>query len=166
MTPALEIALRAVGTALAGLSVAFAGYMLAFGGGESRVNGMQYLPIFPQPRGARELARSSYYVATEAHGAVVVMAPTSSIVARDSASPPTRPPVEIVAARADRVWLRVNNSIHAAAPGDTVAGLGRIGAIVSRGGGWALLDDKSATLLTIAKRENSAPLFARKMIFE
>ena len=47
-----EIALRAVGTALAGLSVAFAGYMLAYGGGTIRVNGMEHLAIFAQPRGA------------------------------------------------------------------------------------------------------------------
>ena len=41
-----EIALRAVGTALAGLSIAFAGYMLAYGGGKVRVNGMEHLAIF------------------------------------------------------------------------------------------------------------------------
>ena len=34
-----------------------------------------------------------------------------------------------------------------AAPGDDVAGLGRIGAIVARNGGWVLLDDKGEELL-------------------
>jgi hypothetical protein len=46
-----EIALRAVGTALAGISVAFATYMLAYGGAGARVNGLEYLAIFAQPRG-------------------------------------------------------------------------------------------------------------------
>jgi hypothetical protein len=46
-----EIAIRALGTALAGLSVVFAGYMLTQGGGRIRVNGMEHLAIFAQPRG-------------------------------------------------------------------------------------------------------------------
>lgn len=166
MTPALETGLRAVGTALAGLSIAFAGYMVTFGGGETRVNGMQYLAIFAQPRGAASVARSNESIPPTADGAAVDLATTSSIAAPDGNLAPTLRPVEILAARADRVWLRVDNSIQAAVPGDTVSGLGRIGAIVSRDGGWALLDDKGATLRTVAKRENSAPLFARKRIFE
>ena len=167
MAPSQEIVLRAVGTALAGLSVAFAGYMLTYGGGKMRVNGMQYLAIFAQPRGAPAGdARSNERAAPAAGGRAVDMATTSSIGAAEPNAPPASRPVEIIAARADRVWLRVGNSIRAAAPGDIVAGLGRIGAIVSRGGDWALLDDKGATLLTVTKRANSAPLFARKMIFE
>ena len=75
-------------------------------------------------------------------------------------------PVEIVAARADRVWLKIDGAIRAAAPGDSVAGVGRIGAIVARDGGWVLLDDKGATLLTLARGANGASLFTRKMIFE
>ena len=51
-----EIAIRAVGTALAGLSIAFAAYMLAYGGGKTRVNGMEYLAIFAQPRGVAVVA--------------------------------------------------------------------------------------------------------------
>ncbi len=47
-----DVALRAIGTALAGLSLAFAGYMVAYGGYKIRVNGMEYLTIFAQPRGA------------------------------------------------------------------------------------------------------------------
>ena len=46
------------------------------------------------------------------------------------------------------------------------AGVGRIGAIVARDGGWALLDDKGATLLAVTKGANGAALFARKRIFE
>jgi hypothetical protein len=46
-----EIWFRAIGTTPPGLSVAFAGYMLAYGGGKVRVNGIDHLAIFAQPRG-------------------------------------------------------------------------------------------------------------------
>ena len=52
MAPGHEIAFRAVGTALAGMSIAFAVYMLAYGGGKTRINGMEHLAIFAQPRGS------------------------------------------------------------------------------------------------------------------
>ncbi len=63
IAPGPEIWLRAVGTALAGVSLAFAGYMLAYGGGKVRVNGIDHLAIFAQPRGpatggVTEIARS------------------------------------------------------------------------------------------------------------
>jgi len=47
-----------------------------------------------------------------------------------------------------------------------VPGLGRIGAIVARDGGWALLDDQRKALLTVAKGANGASLFTRRRIFE
>ena len=75
-------------------------------------------------------------------------------------------PIEIVAAEADRVWLKIDGAIHTAAPGDNVAGLGRIGTIVARNGGWVLLDDKGAELLSVAKGANGASLFTRRRIFE
>ena len=51
MVPGQEIALRAIGTALAGMSIGFAVYMLAYGGGRTRINGLEHLAIFAQPRG-------------------------------------------------------------------------------------------------------------------
>ncbi len=167
MAATQEIALRAVGTALAGVSIAFAGYMLAYGGGKIRVNGIEHLAIFAQPRGsAADAIPSDAPAPPSTEGQSVDIMPTGSIgaFARDPAPIPR--PIEIVAARADRVWLRIDGSIRAAAPGDTVAGVGHIAAIVPRDGGWALLDDKGATLLSVANRANGAPLFARKMIFE
>jgi hypothetical protein len=75
-------------------------------------------------------------------------------------------PIEIVGARADRVWLKIDGAIRAALPGDDVPRLGHIASIVQRDGGWALLDDHGATLLTVTKKANGASMFARKRIFE
>ena len=76
------------------------------------------------------------------------------------------PPAKIVAVRPGRVWLMVGNVIRSAGPSDEVPGIGRIGAIVQRDGGWALLDDKGTTLLSVANEANGAQLFARNRIFE
>jgi hypothetical protein len=160
-----EIVLRAVGTALAGLSVAFAGYMLAQGGGRIRVNGMEHLAIFAQPRGAPSGDKPLVLPPLTELDTPVDLTTTASVDSR--VRPPVPPrPVEIIAARADRVWLRIDGAIRAAAPGDDVPRVGHIASIVPRDGGWALVDDKGATLLTVAKRANGASLFARKQIFE
>ena len=161
--PGHEIAIRAIGTALAGLSVAFAGYMLANGGGRIRVNGMEHLAIFAQPRGPAPAVEATVLPSLTEPAWPVDMAPTGSL---DGGAKPAPAPVEIVAAQADRVWLRIDGAIRAAAPGDDVPRVGHIAAIVPRDGGWALLDDKGGTLLTVVKRANGASLFARKRIFE
>jgi hypothetical protein len=147
-----EVALWAVGTALAGLSVAFASYMLAYGEGKVRVNGIEHLDIFAQPRGGGAGAPSAP-VDLETTGS---LAPQPAFAGRP----------EIVAAGADRVWLRIGGSIRAAGVGETVPGVGRIAAIVPRNGGWALLNDEGETLFAVAKGSNGAALFGRKMIFE
>ncbi len=155
-----EVALRAIGTALAGLSVAFAGYMLAYGGGQVRVIGMEHLAIFAQPR-------SPATSAAPTHGTTPVdMASTGSLANSGPGPAPTPTRIAIVAARADRVWLMINGAIRSAAAGDEVAGVGRIGAIVPRDGGWTLVDDKGATLATLEKRANGAALFSHKLIFQ
>ena len=64
------------------------------------------------------------------------------------------------------MWLKIDGAIRMAAPGDTVAGLGRIGAIVARNDGWAVLDDKGKELLGLTKGANGASLFTRRRIFE
>ena len=164
MAPGHEVVIRAVGTALAGLSMAFAVYMLAYGAGRTRINGMEHLAIFAQPRGDGGIVRAA--TPPTAGAPQVDMAATGSLAASaGEAAAPVRP-VKIVAAQADRVWLKIDGAIRAAAPGDSVAGLGRIGAIVARDGGWVLLDDKGAELLTVAKGANGAALFTRRKIFE
>ncbi len=159
-----EIVIRALGTALAGLSMAFAIYMLAYGGGKTRINGMEHLAIFAQPRGPGGAVGVPAPSPADT-SPVVDMAATGSLAASATKAPDARP-VEIIAAQADRVWLKIDGVIRTAAPGDSVAGLGRIGAIVARNGGWALLDDKGAELLAVAKGANGASLFTRRRIFE
>jgi hypothetical protein len=158
-----EIWLRAVGTALAGVSIAFAGYMLAYGGGKVRVNGIDHLAIFAQPRGpggggVTEIAREAESQPLDASA--------SSRVDREANAQPEPQPARIVAARPGRVWLMIGGAIRSAGPRDDVPGVGRIGAIVPRDGGWALLDDKGTTLLSLAKEANGAELFVRNRIFE
>ncbi len=165
MASSHEIVIRAVGSALAGLSAAFAIYMLAYGAGKTRVNGIEHLAIFAQPRGPGGAVRDPAPPSVE--GAPVVdMAATGSLAASSAKGAPEARPVQIVAAQADRVWLKIDGAIRTAAPGDTVAGLGRIAAIVARDGGWVLLDDKGKELLGVAKGANGASLFARRRIFE
>jgi hypothetical protein len=164
MAPSHEIVIRALGTALAGLSMAFAAYMMAYGGGKIRINGMEHLAIFAQPRGPAG-AIGPVPPAAEASPQVDMVA-TGSLAASTGKGAVDARPVQIVAAQADRVWLRVDGAIRAAAPGDSVPGLGRIGSIVARDGGWVLLDDKGAELLAVARSANGAALFARKRIFE
>jgi len=163
IAPGPEIWLRAVGTALAGVSIAFAGYMLAYGGGKVRVNGIDHLAIFAQPRGpagggVTEIARAPESQPDDA--------PAGSSVDREADAEPDRRPARIVAARPGRVWLMIGGAIRSAGPRDDVPGVGRIDAIVPRDGGWALLDDKGTTLLSVAKAANGAELFSRNRIFE
>jgi hypothetical protein len=140
-------------------------YMLAYGAGKTRINGMEHLAIFAQPRGPGGAVRGPALPPPDA-SAAVDMAATGSVAASAGQAAMGARPIEIVAAEADRVWLKIDGAIHTAAPGDSVAGLGRIGAIVARNGGWALLDDEGKELLSVAKGANGASLFARKRIFE
>ena len=165
MTTANETVIRAVGMALASLSAAFAMYMLAYGAGTTRIHGMAHLAIFAQPRGPGGAVRGSAPPEADA-STPVDMAATGSVAASATQAAVGVRPVEIVAAQADRVWLKIDGGIHMATPGDDVAGLGRIGAIVARNGGWVLLDDKGGELLGVAKGANGASLFTRRRIFE
>ncbi len=83
MAPGHEIAIRAVGTALAGMSMAFAIYMLAYGGGKTRINGLEHLAIFAQPRGSVGAASPAEGPAppTANGGGAVDMATTGSFAA-------------------------------------------------------------------------------------
>ncbi len=159
-----EVALRAIGTGLAGASIVFAGYMFAFGGGHVRVMGLEYLALFAQPRGSA-IAVSVPAPLPVAAAIAVDTSPTGSLAdPQPTPQPPPRP--EIVAARPGRIWLSTEGRIVAAGPGEEVAGLGRIGAIIQRDGGWAVLDDQGRTLRTLPGRANGAVLFSRNLIFD
>lgn len=165
MAPAHETVIRAVGMALASTSAAFAIYMLAYGAGKTRINGMEHLAIFAQPRGPGGAVRGPSTPSADAPAAVD-MAATGSVAASVGQAATGARPIEIVAAEVDRVWLKIDGAIRTAAPGDNVAGLGRIGAIVARNGGWVLLDDQGKELLAVARGANGASLFTRRRIFE
>ena len=94
------------------------------------------------------------------------MTATGSFAASAGRAAPEPRPVEIVAARADRVWLRIDGALRSAVPGDSVPGVGHIAAIVARDGGWVLIDDKGAALLAVSAGANGAPMFARNRIFQ
>ena len=126
---------------------------------------MEHLAIFAQPRGPGGAVGVPAPSPADT-SPVVDMAATGSLAASAGKAPLNARPVEIIAAQADRVWLKIDGVIRTAAPGDSVAGLGRIGAIVARNGGWVLLDDKGAELLAVAKGANGASLFTRRRIFE
>ena len=165
MAPAHETVIRAVGMALASLSAAFAMYMLAYGAGKTRINGMEHLAIFAQPRGPGGAVRG--LTPLPADGAPAVdLAATGSLAASSGQAALGARPIEIVGAEADRVWLKIDGAIRTAAPGETVTGLGRIGAIVARKGGWVVLGDKGKELLAVTKGANGASLFTRRRIFE
>jgi hypothetical protein len=120
MAPAHETVIRAVGMALASLSAAFAMYMLAYGAGKTRINGMEHLAIFAQPRGPGGAVRGT--TPPPAEGASVVdMSATGSLAVSTGQATPQARPIEIVAAETDRVWLKIDGAIRTAAPGETVA---------------------------------------------
>ena len=80
MAPAHETVIRAVGMALASTSAAFAIYMLAYGAGKTRINGMEHLAIFAQPRGPAGAVRDSA-PPSAGDASVVDMSATGSLAA-------------------------------------------------------------------------------------
>ncbi len=157
-----DVALRAVGLALAGASMTFAVNMFWYGDGRVRVVGMEHLAIFAQPRGS---------ATTGGRPAAPLIADPVDISAigslgepQPAAAEPKKP--EIFAARPDRVWLRVGGRIVAAGPGEEVEGLGKIGAIVRRDKAWTVLDDKGAVLIALPASANGVALFSKTRIFE
>jgi len=160
-----EITLRAVGAALAGLSLAFAVYMLCCGGDRIRINGVEHLAIFAQPREGLGVAAKAPVLPALDDQKWPDMTATGSVDPRGQRSGAPRA-VDVVGARADRLLVRIHGVIRTAFPGDDVPELGRIAAIVQRGDAWAVVGVKGETLLTIPNRSNGSPLFDRKRIFD
>ena len=147
--PGPEIGLRAIGTALAGVLVAFAGYMLAYGGGKVRVIGMDHLAIFAQPRGP---ATAGVTDDRPVGGKQVVRRVGEFDADRQADAQPAAAPGQD-RRRTPRPRLAEDRRRDPlGGPRRRGAGVGRIGAIVRRDGGWALVDDKGATLLDPRER--------------
>jgi hypothetical protein len=94
MAPGQEIAIRAVGTALAGLSLAAAVQVLAYGGANTRVDSAERAAIFADMRGHRVEASPLEPPATP----VIDMATTGSLPAAGKPALHSRP-AEMVAAK-------------------------------------------------------------------
>ena len=160
-----ELALAGLGLGLAALSVGFAGYMAALGDHQPRVNGMQYLAIFAQPRGAGGTSETPARRPTTA--AAVDPTATGSIAPRPPRTATANEPAEIVTADRTKAWIKIEGTIRAAAPGDTLPGLGRIAAIVERDGRWIALDDAGKELVAGAKAQgNGTAALFRPLIFD
>jgi hypothetical protein len=165
-----DFALIGAGVAMAVGSIAFAGYMLLQDNREPRVNGMQYLAIFAQPRGSSRPAFASSPPVAAASRRVaddgLDMAPTGSIAHMTAGAESYR----IVAVEPGAAWLSNGSEIRLVKPGEVAPGLGRVASIVKRDGRWTLVDESGATLLASDKpepqgRDNGRGPFARRMIF-
>jgi hypothetical protein len=121
MAPGQEIAIRALGTALAGLSLATAIHMLAYGGGKTRVSSAESVAV--AARIGRQTVEASPVkppATPTAAGAPVIDVAKAGLLPAAAGKPALRSqPVEIVAARTDRVWPRIDGAIRRAAPGDS-----------------------------------------------
>ncbi len=178
-----DLALVGVGVAMAVGSIVFASDMLSQDDHEPRVNGMQYLAIFAQPRGsARPAPAAPPAVAANAvdmapTGSIarsaddaVDMAPIGSIPRGAAGAPPAAERYRLVAAGPGVAWLSNGSEIRMVKPGELVPGFGRVASIVKRDGRWALVDEKGATLAmadrpqTKSRGDRGEP-FARRMIF-
>src|SRR5271156_4142576 len=91
MAPAHETVIRAVGMALASLSTAFAMYMLAYGAGKTRINGMEHLAIFAQPRGPGGAVRGPTPPSADGAPAVDLAATGSPSASARTPPPGARP---------------------------------------------------------------------------
>jgi len=183
----IDVALAGVGVTTAAASAAFAVAMFAQGDHPPLVNGMQYLGVFGQPHRTLVVAAGpalpitadpkqsrdkppapapaqtvAAATATQPHGSVD-LTPTGSIARGGDDVSPADDPYRLVAAEPGMAWLRNSVEIRVIKPGDFAPGLGRVAAIVLRGGRWALIDDAGATLLTAESRP-TVP-FSRRMIF-
>ncbi len=169
-----DIALVGAGVTMAVGSVVFAAAMLLDGDHPPRVNGLQYLAIFAQPRGSSPptLAESPSAGATSRRVAedALDMAPTGSIAHGAPGGSTAAEGYRIVAVEPGMAWVTDGAEIRAIKPGEVAPGLGRIASIVKRDGRWALIDESGATLLTDERPEtkdvhDGNEPFARRMIF-
>ncbi len=170
----VDMALIGSSLAAAAGSVAFAGFMLMQGDHPPNVNGLQYLAIFAQPKGALKSDGTS----AASTAAISSAAPAQSLPAA-SAPPLDMSPVgaigaspgyELVSAQAGLAWVRAGGRIFPVRPGDELPGLGLVRAVAWGDGRWTVIGDDGAPLLTSgppapAKDGSGKAPFSRMMIF-
>jgi hypothetical protein len=163
----VDLALTLAGVATATGSATFAGYMLATNDRAPLINGLEYLALFAQPRGATRARPET--PAPPVATAGLDFAATGSI-APGSRGAAASGNFEVVAAESGLIWLRKGAAIFAARPGERVLGLGRIAAIVRRDGRWIALGEDGTPLLSDAPARTSegeaGHPFAKPMILD
>jgi hypothetical protein len=174
-----DISLVGCGLLTAFTSASFASYMLIQEAHGPFVRDMQYLALFARPRrssgsatdrvpdGNPGLASLSKETPIDSE---VDMMPTGSISRASPAPSPTNL-LRIVGGRPDVVYLSNGDAIRAVRVGDVIPGIGRVGAIAKREGGWTLLSDQGTPLFknefnTINQNIRGDTRFSRSLIFD
>ena len=167
-----DVLLVGAGVATAGASAVFAGLMVKRADGRAHINGIEYLAIFSRPNGVTPPPTVAQAPPAEperrAAVAEIDMTPTGSIGKAERVAPMPDDGFHIIGGRQDFVWMRRGQIIRAVRPGDVVAGLGYVGSIEQRRGGWALLDASGALLLAndaAAKSGERANRSSKGLIF-
>ena len=162
-----DIVLVGLGLTTAAGSATFAGVMLMRVDNAPSVNGLEYLSIFAKPNGSSRVVAEAKAPSTPKVDTNIDWSPVGSVA---PPRPTANPDYALVGVRGDLAWVRRGTQILALRPGDELPGLGRVSAIVKRGGRWvvsaaggtALLSMDAASADPIA---SAAPSFSRAMIF-
>ena len=136
-------------------AVGFAGYETMINDHKPKVNGMQYLAIFAQPR----------HHVVDPEKAALDMSPVGAL---PHAAPLNAGGYSLVGAETRFAWLREGNRIFAVNPGDDVPRLGHVVSIGTHDGRWALLGVNGEILIVGAVAELADPAsvrFNKRMIF-
>lgn len=151
--------LGAVGLGLAFCSVVFAAVMVA-DRGKPKVFGLEHLAIFAQPNKSVRVAQreqTPQQAPAISASAQLDTEPVGSIARDGSVRTGAGARYDLISAQSDLVWLKRGDALVAAAPGQTLPGLGLIASIEKRNGAWILLGANGEELLA----ENSKPGDAR-----
>lgn len=163
----VDAAIVGAGVFVAVGSAAFAGFMLMQGDHTPRINGMEYLAIFAQPRGAPNEPAADAQPAPKSAAPEVAAAPRPTDIdpaPLGAITPPKRiapQDFELVAADAVHAWVRAGARILSIRPGDTIPDFGKVSAIGWLDGHWTLIGEDGKPLLAAnapAKASFSKPL--------
>lgn len=153
-TPRVERWLFRSGVVIATGCAAFASFMISHRG-RPRIYGMEHLAIFAQPNRSIRFAQADAPRKDDAPSDLrpIDPTPTGSIASPETSQAFQARDYEIIAGKANLVWLKRGDTILAVTIGQDVPGLGRIASIKMRNGAWRLLDADGKELL--AEVENA-----------